>query len=52
MKNWNLVGRAMGRNFSLNTVVGWDEVNWRVAIGYVLEVVTLTRGWYDFDFRK
>lgn len=50
MTNMTLVGRAMGRNFSLKTVVLWAKENWREALGYVSEVVTLTRGWFAFNF--
>ena len=45
-----LVGRAMGRHFVLKTVVAWAEENWKEDLGYVLEVVLLTKGWFDFNF--
>jgi hypothetical protein len=52
MSTRTLVGRAMGRNFAIKTVIDWAYLNWRESLGYVLEVVTLTWGWFAFKFLK
>lgn len=52
MADHTLVGRAMGRHFALKMVVEWARENWKEHVGYVPEVVMLTRGWCTFHFLK
>jgi len=40
----------MGQHFAHKTVIEWADLNWREEVGYVPEVVTLTRGWFAFKF--
>ena len=51
MANFSLVGRFIGRSFSLQTVVKWAEACWSETLGEAPKVVGLTRGWYAFNFR-
>lgn len=52
MAEQSLVGKALGRSFSLRNIVAWAEAHWRVHIGYVPEVVGLYRNWFAFTFLK
>ena len=46
MVSRTLVGRVVGRSFILKTVVAWVDVQWKDALGYVPEVVYLSKGPY------
>ena len=45
-----LVGRVVGRLFALKTVVSWAGAHWKIVLGYVPEVVSLSKGWFAFNF--
>ena len=46
-----LVGSFLYHARSTMPLIDWVSENWYPLLGYVLEVVFLTKGWFDFRFK-
>jgi hypothetical protein len=47
-----LVGRFSYRARSMMPLCDWVSENWYLLLGYIPEVVFLTKGWFDFHFKR
>ena len=52
MASFTVVGKIIGKNCSLFVIENWVKECWADALGEVLELEGLTRGWFALNFTQ
>ena len=47
-----LVGRMAYRHYCKSSVAEWMKASWEPIMGYLVELLTLPRGWFSFVFKS